>query len=256
VKWDPSQYVRYADERERPLHDLVARIDHPAPRRVIDLGCGPGPTTVWLKSLWPGAAVEGLDSSEEMIRAAERLDAPGITFRVADATEWSVPDDSDVVVSNAVLQWIPDHQDLLTTWAGQLPAEAVFGFQVPGNFGAPSHVLMRELANSPRWRDQLDGVLRGDNWVSSAETYAELLLAAGLVVDAWETTYIHQLAGENPVLEWVRGTGLRPVLAALDAADTAEFEQSYAAMLNEAYPAGEHGTLFPFRRIFVVARRS
>jgi len=255
VRWDPGQYVRYADERERPFHDLLARIDAIEPRRVVDLGCGTGTTTVRLKERWPVAEVEGLDSSTEMIETATPLSSEGLSFRVEDVQTWAMPADADVLVSNAVLQWVPDHLGLLERWGQQLPSGGWLGIQVPGNFGAPSHQLMRQVARSARWSGQLGDVLRGDDWVATPEVYASVLLDAGLRVDVWETTYLHLLQGDDPVLEWVRGTGLRPVLAALSASDAEEFEQEYSALLREAYPPGEHGTLFPFRRIFAVARR-
>ena len=164
-----------------------------------------------------------------------------------------MPADTDVLVSNALLQWVPTHRELLVRWAGELPAGGWLAFQVPGNFDAPSHVAMRELAASPRWRRSLDGVLRGGETTDSPAQYAQLLLDAGLRVDAWETSYLHVLPGEDPVLQWLRGTGLRPVLDRLSADDAAEFERELADRLRAAYPPGPHGTLFGFRRVFVVA---
>lgn len=256
MRWDPSQYARYADERGRPFADLLGRIDAPAPRRVIDLGCGPGTLTAGLAERWPDAVIEGVDSSAEMIASAAPLTTGRLSFRLGDVADFAVPRDADVVLSNATLQWVPGHRELLTRWAAELPAGGWLAFQVPGNFGSPSHVLMRTLADSPRWGGRLGGVLRHDDAVAEPGEYADLLLAAGLQVDVWETTYVHVLNSEDPVLEWVRGTGLRPVLAALSDADAAEFSAEYGAELRAAYPAGPSGTLFPFRRIFAVARRS
>jgi trans-aconitate 2-methyltransferase len=253
MRWDPSQYARYADERGRPFVDLVARIDCAAPRRVVDVGCGPGTLTALLAERWPAAAVEGIDSSPEMIARAESV--PGIAFRVEGANSWVMPADCDVLVSNATLQWVPGHQALLRSWASSLPAGGWMAMQVPGQFGAPSHTLMRALASSPRWARSVGSVLRHDDAVAEPAEYAALLLDAGLEVDVWETTYLHRLAGVDPVLEWVRGTGLRPVLAALSAEDGAAFEAEYAAALRSAYPATERGTLFPFRRVFAVAHK-
>jgi len=162
----------------------------------------------------------------------------------------------DVIISNAALQWVPEHRELLVRWAGGLNPGGWLAFQVPGNFGAPSHVLLRELAGSPRWRERLGGVLRSDP-VSEPAEYVALLAEAGCRVNAWETTYAQILPGDDPVLEWVKGTALRPVLTALgtDSAEAAEFLDDYRALLREAYPAAPYGTVFPFRRIFVVARR-
>ena len=255
MHWDPQQYTRYADERGRPFLDLVARVGASAPRRVVDVGCGPGPLTALLAERWPSAQVEGIDASPEMIDAAVRLSSPRLAFRVADAARWKPPADVDVIISNATLQWVPDHFPIIERWAAALPSGGWLACQVPGNFGSPSHTLMRELAESARWRRVLGGVLRHEDAVGTPEQYADLLLGSGLAVDVWKTTYLHVLSGADPVLEWVRGTGLRPVLAALPPADRAAFEAEYAAALRDAYPSTELGTLFPFRRIFAVGER-
>ena len=229
MRWDPAQYARYADERARPFFDLVDRIEHAAPRRVLDLGCGPGNLTAALAKRWPGALVEGIDSSPEMIERATAHATDRLAFRLGDAATWQLPPDADVVVSNAMLQWVPGHQDLLREWAYRLPAGGWLAVQLPGNFDSPSHALMRRIADSPRWAAALDGVLRHHDSVWTPSQYATLLLDAGLRADAWETTYVHRLDGPDPVLDWVRGTGLRPVLAALSDADGAQFEVEYAA---------------------------
>ena len=202
----------------------------------------------------------------------------GVTFRVGNVRDWSPPADCDVAVCNATLQWVPGHAALLRHWATRLPAGGWLAIQVPGNFDAPSHVLLRSLADSPRWAPLIGGVLRHEDAVLTPAEYAALLLDAGLDADVWETTYLHRLHGPDPVLEWVRGTALRPVLAALtdarfppgvtsSAADfwsergesgtdaATVFEAEYAAALRVAYPATEHGTLFPFRRIFAVGHK-
>ena len=254
MQWDPGQYRKFASERDRPFLDLIARIDADRPRRVVDLGCGPGNLTGLLLDRWPGAVVEGIDSSPEMIAAAS---APGVTFRVGGIESWEPSPDTDVVVSNAAFQWVPSHRSLLRSWAAALPSGAWLAWQVPGNFDQPSHALMRALASSPRWAPQLGDVLRHGDPVDPPSSYAGLLLDLGWVVDAWETTYVHVLSGPNPVLEWVRGTGLRPALAALaDDAERASFETEFGAALRSAYPADADGrTLFPFRRIFCVGHK-
>lgn len=253
MKWDPQQYGRYIGERGRPFVDLVAQIGATEPRRVVDLGCGPGNLTTLLTDRWPNAQVEGLDSSAEMIAAAPS--GPRLSFEVADLAEWTPAPDVDVVVSNAALQWVPPHRELLDRWATSLPAGGWLAFQVPGNFNSPSHALLREQAARPRWAGALAGVLRHADVVAEPEDYAAQLLGHGLTVNAWETTYLHVLPGTDPVLEWVRGTALRPVIAALPPEDVPEFEAELAATLRTAYPPTPHGTLFPFRRIFVVAHR-
>ncbi len=255
MRWDPTQYARYADERGRPFLDLLAQVDATAPRRVVDLGCGPGSLTTLLAQRWPSATVEGIDSSPQMIERAAPLASEHLSFAVGPVESWSVPADADVVFSNALLQWVPSHVTLLRRWADDLPSGGWLAFQVPGNFGAPSHVSMRTLASSPRWAAALAGVLRGEETVLALDEYARLLLDAGLAVQAWETTYLHVLSGPDPVLEWLRGTGLRPVLAALSADDGAEFSAALADRLRAAYPPTPHGTLFPFRRLFVVGHK-
>jgi Trans-aconitate methyltransferase len=250
MRWDAQVYGRYADERGRPFVDLLGRVGAEKPRRVVDLGCGPGALTALLAQRWPDAQVEGVDSSAEMIDAA--TPAERLSFRVQDVSSWTMPADADVVISNATLQWVPTHRALLASWAAALPPGGWLAFQVPGNFGAPSHALMRSLA--AKWG--VGDVLRHEDAVATPAEYADLLLGAGLQVDVWETTYLHVLAGDDPVLQWVRGTGLRPVLAALSPSDADEFSAEYARLLREAYPPGEHGTVFPFRRVFAVGHRS
>ena len=254
MRWDPDQYARYAGERGRPYLDLLARVGATAPRRVVDLGCGPGTLTALLAERWPSAVVEGIDSSPEMIATAQSVG--GVEFRVQDVATWTMPPDADVVISNALLQWVPTHRDLLSTWASALPVDGWLAFQVPGNFDSPSHTLMRSLAAEDRWAPLLDGVLRHHEAVASPAEYATLLLDAGLTVDVWETTYLHVLPGSDPVLDWLRGTGLRPVLAALSESDAQEFCAEFAQRLRVAYPATRHGTPMPYRRIFAVGHRA
>jgi trans-aconitate 2-methyltransferase len=244
--WDPAAYLAFDDHRARPFHDLLHRVGARAPRRVVDLGCGPGTLTALLAARWPGAAVEALDSSAEMVAAARER---GIDARRGDVGEWTPAPDTDVVVTNAVLQWVPQHRALLLRWLAALPPGAELAMQVPGNFGAPSHVLVRELA--ARW-----GVtVRGEDAVAEPSAYAALLAATGAAVDVWETTYLHRLTGPDPVLTWIGSTALRPVRDALDDAAYAAFRAELAPWLRAAYPARPDGTTwFPFRRVFAVAR--
>jgi trans-aconitate 2-methyltransferase len=254
--WDPATYLRYGDERSRPFGELLARVRAEHPSTVVDLGCGPGTLTTHLARRWPAARVLGVDSSTEMIESARALGAP-IDFDVVDVRDWHAGPDVDVVLANAVLQWVPGHDDLLRRWAGELKPGAVLAFQVPGNFDFPSHRSIREVAGQPPWGASLGGVLRGTESVLEPTEYAELLTGAGCAVDAWETTYVHLLPAtgpDHPVLSWVEGTALRPVRAALDDAAWAGFRAALTTRLAAAYPVHNGLCCFPFRRIFVVAR--
>ncbi|MEV0006180.1 trans-aconitate 2-methyltransferase [Micromonospora sp. NPDC050980] len=253
--WDPNAYLRYGDERSRPFVDLLARIGANRPRAVVDLGCGPGTLTATLAERWPGSLVTGLDSSPEMIARAGALDTP-VSFAVADARDWRPTPEVDVLVGNAVFQWVPEHRELLARWAAELPPGAWLAFQVPGNFAAPSHRALREVAGRNRWRDRLAGLLR-EAPVDEPVDYATRLTGVGCAVDAWETTYVHLLPAAgvvHPVLAWMEGTALRPVRAALDTAGWADFRAELGVRLAEAYPVRQGQVYFPFRRIFVVAR--
>jgi trans-aconitate 2-methyltransferase len=252
MRWDPTQYGRYADQRSRPFFDLVARIGAASPDRVTDVGCGTGELTVTLAQRWPAASVRGIDSSPDMIDRAPP--DRGVVFALGEAQEFDASG-TDVLVSNALLQWVPGHDALLLRWAEQLNSGGWLAFQVPANFSAPSHRLMRELAASPRWERELSGVLR-EAPVAEPEQYLDLLATRGLEVEAWQTEYLHLLQGPDPVLEWVRGTGLRPVLSTLSGEEAAEFSAEYASLLREAYPPRPYGTVFGFLRTFVVAHKS
>ncbi|MGA5896403.1 trans-aconitate 2-methyltransferase [Streptomyces venetus] len=263
--WDPAQYLRHADHRARPFTDLLARVpDLPGARpRIADLGCGPGNVTALLAARWPTARITGYDNSTEMLDKAH-VDHEGTTpggghlgFAYADVRTW-VPDEPyDLILSNATLQWVPGHVERFADWVDALKPSGAFAFQVPGNFDAPSHRILRELTHAPRWRDRLAGTLRHDDAVLTPGAYLGHLTSLGCTADVWETTYLHPLQGEDPVLDWVKGTGLRPVLTALadDPEAREDFVTEYRAALREAYPAGPHGTPFPFRRVFAVARK-
>jgi trans-aconitate 2-methyltransferase len=272
--WDAALYLRFGGERSRPFFDLLARVGAELPGHVVDMGCGPGNLTALLAERWPTAVVCGVDSSPEMISEARKharsgaprspappgagpvatSHAPGLSFMLDDIRHWEPQSLPDVIISNAVLQWVPGHRELLVRWADQLAPDGWLAFQVPGNFDQPSHVIMREMAVSARWHPLLRDVELNRQSADPAG-YAELLARTGCEVDAWETTYVHILHGEDPVLEWYRGSGLRPVLAVLDADQAADFLAEYGRKLRQAYPPSSFGTLFPFRRVFAVARR-
>jgi trans-aconitate 2-methyltransferase len=249
--WDPDRYLAYADERGRPFLDLINRVAAESPRRVVDLGCGPGNLTGLLAQRWPEADVLGIDSSPEMIARAE---APRVRFEVGDLRKWAAGESEqvDVLVSNATLQWVPDHLELLPRLVERVTPGGWFAFQVPGNFDEPSHTIRRELAAEEPYAAHTDGVAVPAS--HDPATYLEALAAAGCTVDAWETTYLHVLTGDDPVFTWVSGTGARPTLEALPAGLREQFEEEFRARLRTAYPAHDYGVLLPFRRVFVVAR--
>lgn len=264
MRWDPAQYAVYAEERGRPFADLLARVtphqdlSRPEPL-VVDLGCGPGPLTATLSTRWPKARVVGVDSSAEMIASARALATPRLEFVRADLRNWYPDAPVDVLVSNATLQWVPEHLDLLPRFVSWLRPGGWFAMQVPDNFGEPSHVLLHQLRESPRWRAVVGAAVAPDlsraAVVADAREYLAVLRRADCTTDVWETTYLHVLHGPDPVLEWMRGTGARPTLEALPEYDRLQFEAEYAALLREAYPAQSYGTVLPFQRIFAVARR-
>lgn len=253
--WDPAHYLTFADERGRPFVDLLARVEAAAPAVVVDLGCGPGNLTALLAQRWPEASVVGIDSSPEMIDRAS-ADAPGVGFAVADLRDWlaaAAPGGVDVLVSNATLQWVPGHLELLPDLVRAVAPGGWLAFQVPGNQDAPSHTLRDELVAQEPYATHAAGAAHVA--AHDAETYLRALRGLGCEVQAWETTYLHVLQGPDPVFGWVSGTGLRPTLAALPDDLRPRFIEELKARLRAAYPDDGHGIVLPFRRIFVVARR-
>jgi trans-aconitate 2-methyltransferase len=250
-RWDPDRYLTFADERGRPFVELVARIDAERPRAVVDLGCGPGNLTTLLADRWPDADVVGLDSSPEMIAKAHEAD-DRVAFDVADLRDWSPVAPVDVLVSNATLQWVPGHLDLLQRLVGSVAPGGWFAFQVPGNFDEPSHTIRTELAAEAPYAAHTQRAAVPSS--HDPAVYLDALAGLGCEVDAWETTYLHVLTGPDPVFTWVSGTGARPTLQALPDDLRPGFEAEFKRRLAAAYPAHEYGVVLPFRRIFVVAR--
>lgn len=252
--WDPARYLTYADERSRPFGELLARVPATAAevRTVVDLGCGPGHLTPLLTARWPGAAVHGLDSSPEMVAAA-RDRGDGATYDVADLRDWLAGHErADVLVTNATLQWVPDHLALLPALVGHVSPGGWLAIGVPANFEEPSHVLREQLAAEEPYAAHTRGV--ASPAAPGARAYLEALAALGCTVDAWETTYLHVLTGEDPVFTWISGTGARPTLQALPDDLRPGFESELRRRLRAAYPPGPAGVVLPFRRAFVVAR--
>lgn len=259
--WNPTQYLKFGDERSRPLVDLLQRVPLRDVRRVVDLGCGPGTDTPLIHDRWPEAHVHGVDNSPSMIEEARRRAGRGSDYELADVRGWlraaslrqADSPRPELIVSNAAFQWIDGHREFLPEIADLVAPGGAFAFQVPGNFDAPSHALLRQIAAQPEYARHVTEKLR--DTVIRAREYLADLARPGWHVDAWETTYLHVLQGENPVFEWISSTGARPVLNALPEDEKARFVEEHQAALREAYPAEEHGTVLPFRRIFVVATR-
>ena len=258
--WDPAQYARFRDHRLRPALELLDRIPITDPSLVYDLGCGSGAVTRIIAERFPGARVVGLDSSPEMLARARA--APGrIEWVRGDITEWEPERAPDLIFSNAVLHWLEDHPGLFPRLLGALAPGGCLAVQMPLSHAQPSHTLMCEtLANggvdgSPLGNEAVAAAAARD-WVLDSGAYYDLLAPVAAALDIWETEYLHRLAGEDAVLEWVKATGLRPVLNGLTGADLARFLEVYRERLREAYPRRSDGcTVYPFPRLFLVATR-
>ena len=255
MTWSPDQYTQFEDDRTRPVHDLAAAIPTRDPARAIDLGCGPGNSTEVLAARFPQAEVTGLDSSPEMIEAA-RARLPALRFDLADIRAWNDPGPYDVILSNAALQWLPDHDALLPALVSRLAGGGSFAAQMPDNLDEPAYRMMRAVADLPAWRDKLAQAGGQRPEMATADGYYRILRPHCRRVDMWKTTYFHVLASADAVVDWFRGSGLRPYLAPLDDADRAEFLRRYREGVAEAYPAQPDGAvLLPFPRLFLVGTR-
>jgi trans-aconitate 2-methyltransferase len=254
MPWDPSQYLKFEDQRLRPAIDLMNRIPLEHPSQIYDLGCGTGNITRLLKLRWPDAKITGVDDSAEMLQRAASED--GITWEQADLASWEPSATPDVIYSNAAFQWIPDHARLIPPLLVTLAPGGVLAIQMPRNFSAPSHTAITEAALGGPWRSTLEPLLRPAP-VEPPAFYFDLLASDATSVDMWETEYLQVLQGDNPVKEWTKGTWLSPLLNALDEPERSKFEAAYAKLTRERYPQRPDGrTLFPFRRLFIIATRA
>jgi trans-aconitate 2-methyltransferase len=253
MTWSAKQYTTFEQERTRPVRDLVAAIATTDVRVAVDLGCGPGNSTEVLAERFPNAAVTGLDSSDDMlVNARERL--PALSFELSDIETWNPHQTFDVILANASLQWVPDHATLYPRLLSKLNAGGSLAVQTPDNMEEPSHRLAREVAAQGPWASKIGAVRHPPR--HNATFYYELLQPIASSVDVWRTTYHHPLAGgHQAVVEWFKGSALRPYLAPLDDSEKAGFLKHYLQAITEAYPALADGTvLLPFPRLFVVAR--
>jgi trans-aconitate 2-methyltransferase len=260
TRWDPRQYRKFSDQRLRPGLELLERVALASPSLIYDLGCGTGQLTRLLAERWPAARVHGLDHSQQMLEQAAR-EPSRVEWHEADVRTWQPAEPADLIYSNATLHWIANHDRLFPRLLGFVKPGGCLAVQMPLSWGLPSHRLMRQtLADGgPRGGSLGDDALRrevGRKWVEDAAVYYDLLAGSVSSVDIWETEYLQALEGEDAVLEWVKGTGLRPVLSGLDDSEREVFLREYALRLRQAYPMrGDGRTLYPFRRFFLVAVR-
>jgi len=254
MAWDPALYSAFAAPRLRPALDLIGRIGAARPARVVDLGCGTGNVTRILAERWPEAAVTGIDSSPEMLAAAAK-EAPALEWVKADVGAWRPNPPPDVLFSNAALHWLDDHATLFPRLLDGLAPGGWLAVQMPRNHQAPSHIAVIEAAAAGPWAEALAPVLRPSP-VAAPSVYYDVLAPEASELDIWETEYLHVLEGDNPVVKWTMGTTLRPLLAALAPEQQAGFLAEYGARVAARYPKQADGkTLFPFRRVFMVARK-
>jgi trans-aconitate 2-methyltransferase len=255
ARWDAAQYARFKDERARPFFDLLARVPEIDVRRAVDLGCGTGELTRELLERWPEAEIWGVDSSAEMLARAQADSAPlMLHFVQEDLRTWSPPAPLDLIFSNAALQWVPDHARLLDSLAAMLEPAGALAVQVPNNRAEVAYRLLDDLLAEPAWSGRLTGDLHLPR-VETPHFYEERLRSLGFQVELWETIYHHRLGGPTEIVEWLKGATMRPILSALSGPDATAFLAALTPRIASAYPGDPDGVLFPFRRLFFVARR-
>ncbi len=251
--WDPAQYLKFSNERVRPAFDLLNQLPLATASHVVDLGCGTGNLTGFLKARFPGADVVGVDGAETMLAKA-RLAVPNCRFDQADFSRWSPEVRPDLIYSNAALHWVTNHETLLPRLLSLLAPGGVLAVQMPSMHDAPFRALQNEIARQGPWSRYLDdaGYARG---LLPVEEYYDLLRPRAASLDMWQTTYLHVLTGKDAVVEWAAGSSLRPFLDKLPPEQAKDFRAAYAAALRPHYPPRPDGTtLLPFKRFFFVAR--
>jgi trans-aconitate 2-methyltransferase len=263
LSWSAKQYVAFEDERTRPVRDLLGALPKIEARSVIDIGCGPGNSTEVLAMLFPDAQVSGFDSSPDMIEAAQRR-LPQVRFAVDRIEAWLAASSPvgteatfEVILANAVLQWVPDHAALLPALVDKLSVGGALAVQMPDNLDEPAHRLMREIGAAGPWASKLAAASKARAPLAGADWYYKLLRPLCAEVDVWRTTYFHALSGGAPaIVEWFKGSGLRPFLQALDEDERAAYLKRYTEAIASIYPALPDGSvLLPFPRVFFLATR-
>ncbi len=258
TRWSPVQYQKFSDHRLRPALELLSRVPLEAPKVTFDLGCGTGNVTRLMAERWPEAKVFGLDSSKQMLEKA-KAGGGKVEWIEADVSSWTPGAGPDLIYSNATLHWVKDHRSLFPKLASFLNPGGCLAVQMPLSFDAPSHRLMRETLDGggKDGRSLGTSVLRkavARRWVENTDVYYDLLADRVRQLDIWETEYLHVLEGEDPVFEWVKATGLRPVVNGLKGGELERFVEIYRRRLRQAYPQRANGkTLYPFPRLFIVA---
>jgi trans-aconitate 2-methyltransferase len=253
--WNAEQYLKFEDERTRPSRDLLAQIPLADARRVVDIGCGPGNSTELLVKHWPQAAVIGIDTSADMLRQA-RQRLPGHSFIEANIAHWAPPENTDVLFGNAIFQWVPGHLKQLQRLLGALPRGGVLAVQMPDNLDEPAHVLMREVAQLEPWREMLAETARVRDNLPKPGVYYDALSPLCTRLEIWHTIYNHVLDDAAAIVEWVKGTGLRPFVDPLEPPERKAYLAEYTARIVSSYlPQADGKVLLRFPRIFIVAVR-
>lgn len=251
VPWDPGQYLAFSQERLRPALDLLNRVPLEAPTTILDLGCGPGNVSRLLAERWPAATLTGVDSSPEMLRAARAV-LPEADWVEADLRTWTPQDPVDLVFSNAALHWLEDHPAQFPRMASWVKPGGFLAVQMPASHAFPCHTAAFDLAGRAPWKGLLDPPPRFPP-VHGLADYHRWLAPGARTLDLWETTYLHDLEGDDPVTEWFKGSLLVPYLEALPEPHRDAFVLAYRRIVQEAYPSNAGGrTLMPFRRMFLV----
>ena len=255
TNWNPSQYLRFGNERLQPVIDLIGRIPLESPRVIYDLGCGTGSGTVILKERWPDAQVTGVDSSETMLEMTRTLDAD-VSWQHSDLNAWEPSVPADLIFSNAVFHWLDDHHALFPRLMTKLAPGGILAVQMPLNWHEPTHRLIAGMVRGGPWRSRLEPHLR-EFPVLKGQEYYDLLIGQASSIDMWETTYYHILEGQDPVVEWTKGSILRPLLDLLEEPEAETFLEMYRGHIAQAYPQQSDGkTVLPFRRLFFMAIKS